>query len=502
MDVYCRYLRKSREDREAAPGETLARHRAALIATEKQMGIVVTREFEEIVTGDSIAARPQMQAMLASIEAGEFAGVVCYDTFRLARGNSIDQGIVSKTFKEAGALVITPGKTYDPSDEMDEEYFEYTLFMARREYIYITRRMERGREASAKAGLWQGQRPFGYRPTKLKGEKGWSLELIPEERDAALMMAHMFCGIDCQRTGADLIARRLNQMGMRTSRGAEWLPAAVCAYLKSPAPRGFVRRYHAKTSKTPTRAKKKPEILAQGRHPAIFDADLAAAIDRQFSLSAGCARVKSDMEIKNPLSGLLVCKKCGHSMIRAVSRGGEFYYTCRKCRTSEGVHSSRVDVVVDAVLAEVAAWKFRAPDPVDTARRARAIETQRNLLAKHLSRLEEQRGRIFDMLEQGVYTPQVFAQRIAMVDAQVQDINTQLEEASVPEQTDDDAIAAIAPRIDDLLKAYDTADDARSKNEILKSFIARIEYERPRRALRGDDPGAHLTLTIFPRHSL
>ncbi len=49
----------------------------------------------------------------------------------------IDQGIVSQAFKYSGTRIITPTKTYDPNNEFDEEYFEFGLFMSRREYQTI-----------------------------------------------------------------------------------------------------------------------------------------------------------------------------------------------------------------------------------------------------------------------------------------------------------------------------------------------------------------------------
>ena len=45
-------------------------------------------------------------------------------------------------------MIITPIKIYDPNDEYDEEYFEFGLFMSRREYKTIKRRMQRGRVAA------------------------------------------------------------------------------------------------------------------------------------------------------------------------------------------------------------------------------------------------------------------------------------------------------------------------------------------------------------------
>ena len=122
---YAMYLRKSRADREAeARGEmeTLARHEKLLFETAKRMQITVSAVYKEIVSGETISARPVMQKLLAEIEQGIWDGVLVVEVERLARGDTIDQGIVSQAFKLSDTKIITPVKVYDPNNEFDEEY--------------------------------------------------------------------------------------------------------------------------------------------------------------------------------------------------------------------------------------------------------------------------------------------------------------------------------------------------------------------------------------------
>ena len=148
MQQYCLYLRKSRADAEAearGEGETLARHERTLLELAKRQQLNVTEIYKEIVSGESLAARPVMQRLLSEVEHGIWAGVLVMEVERLARGDTTDQGIVAQTFKFSNTLIITPTKTYDPENEFDEEYFEFGLFMSRREYKTINRRLQRGR---------------------------------------------------------------------------------------------------------------------------------------------------------------------------------------------------------------------------------------------------------------------------------------------------------------------------------------------------------------------
>ena len=146
-EQYCLYLRKSRADMEAeahGEGETLARHEKLLLEVAKRGEYNVTQIYREIVSGETIAVRPVMQQLLQEVEQGLWAGVLVVEVERLARGDTIDQGMMAQAFKYSGTKIITPLKVYDPENEFDEEYFEFGLFMSRREYktclLYTSRK--------------------------------------------------------------------------------------------------------------------------------------------------------------------------------------------------------------------------------------------------------------------------------------------------------------------------------------------------------------------------
>ena len=140
-EQYLIYLRKSRNDAqlEAMGVDDLERHEKTLLALAKSMNLQIGAIYREVVSGDSIAARPEMQRTLKEVEAGLWKGVLVMEVERLARGDTVDQGIVQRTFQYSETLIVTPAKIYDPNNEFDEEYFEFGLFMRRREYKTIRR---------------------------------------------------------------------------------------------------------------------------------------------------------------------------------------------------------------------------------------------------------------------------------------------------------------------------------------------------------------------------
>ena len=98
MEQYVKYLRKSRFDRDYAElsiEETLKRHEAILDRLAKDRGYYIAKTYYEVVSGESIAARPEIQKMLEEVSAGIYAGVLVVDLERLARGNGADQAYIS-----------------------------------------------------------------------------------------------------------------------------------------------------------------------------------------------------------------------------------------------------------------------------------------------------------------------------------------------------------------------------------------------------------------------
>lgn len=68
---YAIYLRKSRADAEAetrGEGETLARHEKMLLDLAEKIGIKIGKIYREIVSGETIEARPEIQKLLSDVK--------------------------------------------------------------------------------------------------------------------------------------------------------------------------------------------------------------------------------------------------------------------------------------------------------------------------------------------------------------------------------------------------------------------------------------------------
>ena len=300
MDEYCIYLRKSRADVEAearGEGETLARHQNMLMELSKKQKLNVVKVYKEIVSGDSIAARPQMQALLADVTEGKYAGVLVVEIERLARGDTIDQGIVAQAFRDSSTKIVTSTKTYDPDNEFDEEYFEFSLFMSRREYKTIKRRMQAGRLASIKEGNYiSTTAPYGYR--KINPEpKVHTLEIVPEEAEIVRLIYRLYL----DGHGAKFIANELNRMGISPQKSQFWEPPSIKKILSNPLYCG----------KVGWKTKSNGDTLYKGLHEPIISEEVFNSA-QQKKRTNPVAQLHPNDKLLNYYHNILYCKNCGH----------------------------------------------------------------------------------------------------------------------------------------------------------------------------------------------
>lgn len=236
------YLRKSRMDtdyEEISITETLSRHRITLEKLCKSKRLRVDEVLEEVVSGESLTARPQMMRLLEMVSTGAYAGVVCMDIERLSRGSSMESGYIMQILQVNGCKIVTPGKIYDLQNESDEQFTDMKFMFSRYELKTITKRLVRGRNQSASEGKFMGSMaPYGYRAYKLPGEKGNSLMVIPEEASVVRMIFGMY---GLQGMGYNAIAYRLNDMHIPARKG-QWSQTSVANILTNESETDLLRQ--------------------------------------------------------------------------------------------------------------------------------------------------------------------------------------------------------------------------------------------------------------------
>lgn len=509
--MYLMYLRKSRKDLELearGEGETLARHEAALNALAARLKLRIDAVYREVVTADTIASRPMMQRLLQEVESGLWEGVLVMEVERLARGETIDQGIVAQAFKYSNTQIITPMKTYDPSDEMDEEYFEFSLFMSRREYNTIKRRLLAGRVASVREGKYMGTRPpYGYNRVKISGSKGFTLEVVPEKAAIVRKVFDWYLhGLNGAPAGGRVIANQLKAMGLKTDLGNDFDGGYIRVMLQNIAYIGYVRWNQKKTKiflrdgqRVKERVKAEP-IIVRGLHDPIVDPAIFDAVQRKFQTRAQLP-VKLKSPIANPLAGLVKCGVCGRAMIRKPDYAGrpDLLFCSGEGCPSFGTY---VPIVEGEILEILRSWIHDyAPETTD-AQPLPAEDDADQLIIKQmdaeLRALEQQKSKLYDLLEREVYTVELFTIRSNELDTRIQAVRDGIAAVLAQSRSRENAITRIIPTVKTVVAAYEAEESPKIKNELLRSVISEITYHKSRRCYRGENPAKYLELDISP----
>lgn len=521
---YLIYLRKSRKDMDAeraGAGETLARHEAALVSLAQSQGLVIGAVYREIVSGETIAARPKMQQLLTEVEAGRWTGVLVMEIERLARGDTKDQGIVAEAFKFGNTKIITPAKTYDPENEFDEEYFEFGLFMSRREYKTINRRIQRGRLASVKEGRYiASQAPYGYRRVKLEQGKGYTLEIMPEEAKVVQLIFHLYtAGLPsqqniCERLGSGRIAGHLNALHIPGPKNNPWSASSIRDLLANPTYTGKVRWQWRREVKKITngqisKSRKKDHqcLVYDGLHEPIISPEVyqQAQSRRQ---NQDFTPLKTGSALQNPLSGLVFCQKCG-SMMTRLGPSKKNKYSTLKCPTPGCDNISAPLFLIEQSLlwglekwlaGYWLTWPKQAGDDhqIFMASQKEAMDK----LSRQIEKQKLQLNRTYDLLEQGIYTKAVFLERTDTLTGQISAYTNQLEKLKktyAREITRQKAGPAVTPAAASLLEIYRRLPQAAVKNQMLKQMVKQVTYLKTQRNKKGEGDDPNFELAIFPR---
>lgn len=520
---YCAYLRKSRADRDAelrGEEETLKRHRRILEEFAGKNHISISKFYNEVVSGETIDSRPMAQELLADVESGKWDGVLVVEVERLARGNTKDQGIVADAFKYSGTKIITPAKTYDPDNEFDEEYFEFGLFMSRREYKTINRRLQRGRIASVKEGKYIGSTaPYGYRRVRIPHDKGYTLEIVPDEADIVRQIFEWYCHGETlpdntwHRLGPDSIAMRLDSLGVKPATNTYWSKATISDMLHNKIYAGYVsfgKQKEVKTSvngKIVKMRKSNPDpICVKGLHPAIIDEatfNMAEALRKENRKNT----LPTSQTLQNPLSGIVYCKKCGQLMTRLAPNSRNKYSTLKCPNKYCDNISSPIFLVEEQILQFLRRW-LESYDlnhgSITIMPIYKEVENKQNMIPRiesEISGLQAQLEKAYDFLEQGVYSVDVFRQRSALLNQNIGQLTESLhlikDEIFRLEQLRTER-EIYAPKVRHLLETYRT-NSAGSNNQILKEVIDKIYYSKDTPNRRGGLYNANFSLEVFPK---
>lgn len=482
--MYAIYLRKSRADAEAearGEGETLARHQNILLDLAKRKNLDIGAIYKELVSGETIAARPEVQKLLEEVSAGKWDGVICMEVERLARGDTIDQGIVAQAFKCSNTLIVTPSKTYDPSNEYDEEYFEFNLFMSRREYKTIRRRMTAGRIASVREGNYIGSiAPYGYKKTQLP-DKSFTLEPEPQEAEIVKLIFDLYIE---QHMGASKIATYLNSIGAAPRKSESWDASSVRPILSNPVYCGFVRwntrpiiKAYANGKYINTRPRSAKGEVHKGKHEPIISEEMWNKAN-DIMQSHKQQQNPFDKPLQSQYAKLMFCGLCGRAMVRRPYKNKPAMYMCvnKSCGCMASDEDDITDLVMHSIADHLVDIENMINGNVKPNSKDKKAETARKVLTNEIEMLNKRKKKLYDFLEREVYTEEMFAERFADITKRIADRQAALDK--LPKEKADIDLYEYSMEIKSVLDTYSKNNPAEENNELLSRIIRKINYTK------------------------
>lgn len=470
--TYCIYLRKSRADRDyedLATENTLNRHEKTLLELAQKNNYTISKIFREVVSGETLSQRPEMQKLLYEVENNMYDGVLVMEVERLARGNSIDQGIIAQAFKYSNTLIITPTKIYNPQNEFDEEYFEFGLFMSRREYKTINRRLNAGRLASCKEGKFVGSvTPYGYSREKLKNQKGYKLIPNPEESTVLKLIFELYTN----SMGIRNICKYLDNLGIKPRNSQNWSTSTIRDILKNPVYIGKIlwhKTYLTKTTKDgivkSKRHKDKENFYTfNGIHsPLISDYVFQKA---QNIMSQNSHTPVNNTSLKNPFAGILYCNLCKKAIVRRFINNKYEYLMCNNpnCQNAT-TELNTIENCIIGIVDKYFNYTINSPiyEPKNNFNELFCID-------KELKKLNFQLNTLFDLLEQKIYSLETFLERKQILEEKINMFT--LEKEKIKNTT----INHINYNVS-LVELYKIL-DIKGKNQLLKNIFSKIYYSK------------------------
>ena len=428
----------------------------------KQNGYIVPNEFifrDDGISGKYASKRPQFNQMIAVAKQkpAPFSAVLLWKFSRFAR-NQEESIFYKSMLRKNGVDVLSVSEPVieGPFGSLIERIIEWTD-----EYysIRLSGEVKRGMLEKVERGGIVSVASFGY------VVKDNQYVINPETAPIVQKIYRDFLD------GVSLIqiARQLNDLGIKTTRGGLWENRTVDYILQNPVYIGKIRW----NPKRRTRRNFDDEdiIIVDGTHEPIIDTDTYNKVqEKREQLRKAHKRYTHEITDVYMLHGLVKCSNCGASLCAAV-KGKSLQcikYTHGKCNKSHSIVIEALNkMVITAIEQAFSTGCFNL-----TVKDKKAVEQidVSSLIEKEQTKLK----RIKEAYENGVYTLEEFKQSKEIVESQI----TRLLEQK-PVTNEISAKEKLVERHKDCITQLKNPNVSEAeKNKILHSFIDKIVFDR------------------------
>ncbi|MCZ0668217.1 recombinase family protein [[Ruminococcus] gnavus] len=451
----------------------------------KSHGYVVSKIFFELgISGRKADKRPEFQKMIGLAKSSDHPAdaILVWKYSRFARNQ--EESIVYKSLlkKKHNVDVISVSEPLvdGPFGSLIERIIEW---MDEYYSVRLSGEVTRGMREKAERGGYQARPPLGYKIVTHKEPP----VIVPEEAEIVKLIFEKYAN---ENLGIFEIARLLNMHNFKTSHGKEFERRSIEYILQNPTYCGMIRWNRTINESNEIR----PEsewIVTDGEHPAIISKELFDKAQERYKREYRPRGSRPVSTYKHWLSGVVKCPACGRTMTANTIRNNTrvyshfrcYGYTKGKCMANNSISSIKLEpAVLESIKTVLDSGKItyrkieaKTDDTVDL----------KTILEDQIKKIDVKLQRIKEAYMNGIDTMEEYKENKQAVQEEKQHLEKQLseikEEKSNSKDDDEDMLLRVK-NVYDILSSDSV--DATTKNDVLRSVVEKIIYEKDKDLLK------------------
>lgn len=445
----------------------------------KSHGYVVSKIFFELgISGRKADKRPEFQKMIGLAKSSNHPAdaILVWKFSRFARNQ--EESIVYKSLLKkkhnVDVISISEPLVDGPFGSLIERIIEW---MDEYYSVRLSGEVTRGMREKAERGGYQARPPLGYKIVSHKEPP----VIVPEEAEIVKLIFEKYVH---DGMGLFEIARLLNSHNFKTSHGKEFERRSIEYILQNPTYCGMVR-----WNRTINESKEiRPEsewIIAEGEQPAIISKELFDKAQERYKREYRPRGARPASTYKHWLSGIVKCPACGRTMTACKIENNKqtyCYFRCYgyskgKCAAKNSISSLKLEPAVLESIKSV----------LDTGKITyRKIEAKtedtadlKTILEDQIKKIDVKLQRIKEAYMNGIDTMEEYKENKRIVQGEKDSLEKQLselKEEKISTKNEDNDMLMRVKNVYDILSSDSV--DATTKNEVLRSVVEKIVYDR------------------------
>lgn len=445
----------------------------------KSHGYVVSKIFFELgISGRKADKRPEFQKMIGLAKSSDHPAdaILVWKFSRFARNQ--EESIVYKSLLKkkhnVDVISISEPLVDGPFGSLIERIIEW---MDEYYSVRLSGEVTRGMREKAERGGYQARPPLGYKIVSHKEPP----VIVPEEAEIVKLIFEKYVH---DGMGLFEIARLLNSHNFKTSHGKEFERRSIEYILQNPTYCGMVR-----WNRTINESKEiRPEsewIIAEGEQPAIISKELFDKAQERYKREYRPRGARPASTYKHWLSGIVKCPACGRTMTACKIENNKqtyCYFRCYgyskgKCAAKNSISSLKLEPAVLESIKSV----------LDTGKityRKIEVKTEdtadlKTILEDQIKKIDVKLQRIKEAYMNGIDTMEEYKENKRIVQGEKDGLEKQLselKEEKISTKNEDNDMLMRVKNVYDILSSDSV--DATTKNEVLRSVVEKIVYDR------------------------